>query len=370
MASTAEIRQLTGLRGIAALTVALVHLHADRFALVRFFEFHDQAVDLFFCLSGFTLCMVYRAGAGQALDVRRYAAARFARIYPLYAVILLFCWWLTVRHLAWSSLYPGGLFVADTLRNLLLVNSWPLIGDGSNWDSPAWSLSVEAFCYIALFPVLFALSPAAARLPASARLSLIVLLAAVSFIAFGRYWDVQILIPRIYTAANPIAYWVALLRGITLFSAGWLIHGFWQDRDIIAQAAGAATNALALSAILILGCADLGLLPKSTLVLLAPPLVLGLAANAGSITARLLASAPLHLLGELSYAIYLLHEPLQSFITGTFPNLATRPTLDLAVTLPVLFLVSAASYYGFEKPARALIKRGAGPSRAARAARV
>jgi len=140
-----EIRQLTGLRGIAALSVALVHLGFARFALVQFWEFHDQAVDLFFCLSGFTLCLVYQSGVRARLPFRRYAAARFARIYPLYAVILVFCWWLTIRHLAGSPIYPNSLFWADTIRNFLLLNAWPLIGDGADWDSPAWSLSVEAF---------------------------------------------------------------------------------------------------------------------------------------------------------------------------------------------------------------------------------
>jgi peptidoglycan/LPS O-acetylase OafA/YrhL len=353
-------------RGVAALSVALVHLHFDRFGLVRFFEFHDQAVDLFFCLSGFMLCMVYQAGAGR-LAFGRYFLARVARVYPLYFVILVFCWWLTVRHLAGFPVYPERLFVADAVRNLLLVNAWPVIGDGSNWDSPAWSLSVEGFCYIALFPALFALSSAMEQRAAGFRLAVILVLCVISFIGFSRYWDVQILVARAYTAADPVGYWIALLRGVTLFSAGWLIHGFWRQQDGIAQAAGAATDATALSALLLLFCAWMGLLPKAALVLLAPPLVLGLAVNDRAVTSRLLASPPVFFLGEISYSIYLLHEPLGDLL-GHFPPLTASVDANFALTLAALLALSSASYYGFEKPMRGLIKRGARAKRLARPA--
>jgi peptidoglycan/LPS O-acetylase OafA/YrhL len=357
MARLGEIRQLTGVRGVAALSVALVHLHFDRFGWVRFFEFHDQAVDLFFCLSGFTLCMVYQAGAGR-LAFRRYFLARVARVYPLYFVILAFCWWLTVRHLVGFSVYPERLFIADAVRNLLLVNAWPLIGDGSNWDAPAWSLSVEAFCYVAVFPALFALSPVVERWSQAGRLVLVLLLTVASFAAFSRYWDVQILVARAYTALNPVGYWVPLLRGVTLFSAGWLMHGFWRQRGVLAQAAGAATDAIAVAVLLVLACAWFGLLPKAALVLLAPPLVLGLAVNDRAVTSRLLASPPIHFLGEISYAIYLLHEPLGDLL-GHFPPLTASVAANFGLTLAALLALSTASYYGFEKPMRGLIKRGA-----------
>jgi len=358
-----EIRQLTGLRGVAALSVALVHLGFARFALVRFFEFHDQAVDLFFCLSGFTLCLVYQAGAGKKLPFRRYAVARFARIYPLYAVILVFCWWLTIRHLAGSSIYPKNLFVADTVRNVLLLNAWPLIGDGADWDSPAWSLSVEVFCYVALLPALFAISAAAERRAAAVRAAVILGLCGFSFIAFSRYWDIQILVPRVYTASDPIGYWIPMIRGVTLFTAGWLAHGLFRRRDDLAQVAGQLCDLTAAAAILVLACAFLGLLPKAALVFLAPPLVLGLAMNKLAVTSRVLASPPLHFLGEISYAVYLLHEPLQSALTGFVPYVTAHPVRGEGVTLVCLFVVSTLSYYGFEKPVRGLLKRGFGGPR-------
>jgi peptidoglycan/LPS O-acetylase OafA/YrhL len=366
MSGVRGIRQLTGLRGVAALSVALVHLHFDKFAVVRFFEFHDQAVDLFFCLSGFTLSLVYHPGAGN-LPFKRYATARIARIYPLYVLILAVCWWQTVRHLAGSPLYPATLFWADTARNLLLVNSWPLIGSGSNWDSPAWSLSVEAFCYALLFPALFALSQRAASLSPAWRLAALAILSFASFIAFSRYWDVQILIARAYAASSQTAYWIPLLRGITLFTAGWLIHGFWRQGGPIAAAAGAACDSVAIAALLILLSAHFGLLPKASLVLLAAPLILGLAVNDRAITSRMLASPPCYFLGEISYALYLIHEPLQNTLRSQYPAMeAAHPDRAMLILIAALLGLSTLSYYGFESPMRALINHRIRPSRLAK----
>jgi len=353
MASGGEIRQLTGIRGIAACSVVLVHLGFDRYAAVRFFEFHDQAVDLFFCLSGFMLSLVYQAGGDHKLRLRKYFVARAARIYPLYLLMLAFCWWLTVRHLGSSGIYPEPLYMADTIRNLLMVNSWPLIGSGSNWDSPAWSLSVDAFCYVILFPILFAVSPFMSRRANSFRLALLAALGFSGFMAFALFWDVQILVARLYNAASPIAYWIPIVRGFTMFTSGWLIHGLWRTRGPIAVAAGEASSALALSVLLVLAAAWFGVVPKSCLLLLVPPLVLGLAINGGSLPSRMLASPPIHFLGEISYALYLLHEPLQEFLNGHAGFLAARPLLGFAL----LLLLSTVSYYTFERPMRRLINR-------------
>jgi peptidoglycan/LPS O-acetylase OafA/YrhL len=366
MSGVRDIRQLTGLRGVAALSVALVHLHFDKFALVRFFEFHDQAVDLFFCLSGFTLSLVYHAHSAASLPFKRYATARVARIYPLYAVMLALCWWQTIRHLAGSPLYPTPLLWADTLRNLFLVNSWPLLGSGSNWDSPAWSLSVEAFCYALVFPALFALSSRAVALAPAWRLAAVILLSFASFIAFSRYWDLQILIARAYTAASQTAYWIPLLRGITLFTAGWIIHGFWLQSGPIAAAAGAACDSIALAALLILVNAHFALLPKASLILIAAPLILGLAVNDQAIISRLLASRPCHFLGEISYAVYLIHEPLQNAFSGQYPAMeAAHPDRAMLLVMAALLGVATLSYYGFESPMRALINRSTRRSRRA-----
>ena len=86
--SNSELKALTGLRGVAALTVALAHYNLPILgAANRLFFWHNAAVDLFFCLSGFTLALVY-VGQPSRLGCGIMGVARFARIYPLYIASL------------------------------------------------------------------------------------------------------------------------------------------------------------------------------------------------------------------------------------------------------------------------------------------
>src|SRR5215472_14129748 len=85
---------LDGLRGVAALAVLLYHFNifflpqARVTDIVPFVKSAYLAVDLFFLLSGFVMAHVY----GRLLSSDRrahwllFAKARFARIYPLFAL--------------------------------------------------------------------------------------------------------------------------------------------------------------------------------------------------------------------------------------------------------------------------------------------
>src|SRR6188768_1996982 len=83
---------LTGLRGIGALWVLLFHWAGlrqwGREAPVLGFGY--LGVDLFFLLSGFVLTHVYlRRLSLDWASYRQFLLLRFARIYPLYASVLL-----------------------------------------------------------------------------------------------------------------------------------------------------------------------------------------------------------------------------------------------------------------------------------------
>src|SRR5580692_1684989 len=96
---TSYISNLTPLRGIAALLVAVFHFEMAicRFvpaATTMFFEKSYLMVDLFFVMSGFIMLHVYGSsfsytsgdGFRQALrraSLRKFFVARFARTYPL-----------------------------------------------------------------------------------------------------------------------------------------------------------------------------------------------------------------------------------------------------------------------------------------------
>ena len=353
--NTKEIRSLTGARGIASLCVAIAHSGFDHSPWVYFWSFPDAAVDLFFCLSGFSLCLAYKAGFIRKLDFWPYMRARFARIYPLYALSLVLMWWFVFRHLAGSSLYPAPLAIGDAIRQILMVNSWPLIGNGSSWDIPAWSLSVEALCYIALFPLLFRALAHYAAWTVSQRLCLLVVLAFASVLTFTRLWDAHLVSVHLYTGI-PVAYWIPVIRGFTMFTAGAVTYSFWVEKGPVAQLTGEACDAIALAGVGILAGACIITVHKDYLALLAPAFILGLASNDRAYVSRACATPVAHWLGEISYSLYLLHVPVDFELHHIWPALAQWPWPDFIVTMSAMLAISSLSYYLFESPLRTWIK--------------
>ena len=106
------------------------------------------AVTTFFVLSGFVLAHNYASTAWNAGSLRRYAAARFARIYPVYFLSLL----VVAPFIAADRTPAKARFVA---AHGLLVQAW-LGHIPVNWNTPAWSLSCEMFFYLS-FPLAAAL---------------------------------------------------------------------------------------------------------------------------------------------------------------------------------------------------------------------
>lgn len=73
---------LDGLRGIAALSVVV--LHANRLIGDMTWSSAALAVDLFFALSGFVLAHAYGSRLAENLSVAEFMKARLIRLYPLY----------------------------------------------------------------------------------------------------------------------------------------------------------------------------------------------------------------------------------------------------------------------------------------------
>src|SRR5690242_1976791 len=153
--SADHLPALTGLRFLLALWVMLHHLTGPGmrleaiaqtwphpfFALIRG---GYLAVATFFVLSGFVLARNYSRQQWHRAGLRRYAVARFARIYPVYALSFAL-----VAPFVNADRTPGkpGLIANDGL----LLQGWtghlPV-----GWNTPAWSLSCEVFFYIS-FPL-------------------------------------------------------------------------------------------------------------------------------------------------------------------------------------------------------------------------
>ena len=146
------IPALTGLRFFLAVAIVVYHYGqqmAPRLPVpVRnFLGSGFLAVDVFFLLSGFLMAYNYLDQDGLRGSPGDFWRARFARIVPVYWIgALLF------TPLAISQLWRGdaAAFGAILLSAALLVQAW-IPSLALLWNSPGWSLSVEAFFY-AVFP--------------------------------------------------------------------------------------------------------------------------------------------------------------------------------------------------------------------------
>ncbi|RZF58890.1 acyltransferase family protein [Sphingobacterium corticibacterium] len=158
-AANKEIRSLTGIRGLAALIVAIHHFiskyYIDYFekqasdSLLGYMRFNYAnhgylMVELFFILSGFVLALSYDKRFGNAvtnLDYKRFMIKRFNRVYPLYffsTIIYFFVFNL-------DKINRPEILVA----NLLFFELW--LPKSFTLNNVSWSLCTEWFLYI-IFP--------------------------------------------------------------------------------------------------------------------------------------------------------------------------------------------------------------------------
>jgi peptidoglycan/LPS O-acetylase OafA/YrhL len=179
-----RLPSLTGARAPGALLIVVGHL-ADQVS----FEPYAAAtpalrpatamVSMFFMLSGFVLTWSHRPGQ----PVRTFLRRRGARILPLY--------WLTLALALVVDLIVGQHVALSAITTFPLLQSWiPAVKAPFAVNVPAWSLSVELVFYL-LFPLLYRLAsqiPARLRLPTVGGLALISLGIAVvcGFLPYGK----------------------------------------------------------------------------------------------------------------------------------------------------------------------------------------
>lgn len=374
------IRPLTGLRGVLALWVVLLHITlalqfsgfsvAERVSPLaeRLLLSGIVAVDGFFILSGFILSYAHArefAGTGGGASVLwdrcwRFWALRLARIYPAHLAVLA----VYAALLAAGVALPAGCgnpvnrnFACDRFSlahlrdHMLLVASWgvdPEIG----WNLPAWSVSSEWFVYL-LFP---ALIPLALRLGARGA-------AAGAFGALALMSVLAVLfLPRFHGLADDYG----LVRAVPEFFSGCCLFRVWAGgarSDLRLPLLGSAAVMIMLAAI------AFAVLPAVSAFCLAL-LILALAGERQGWMGRLLSTRPLQWLGRVSYSLYVSHL-VTIEVAGYFADLQAKAVpfktvwLGMRVypfLLVVTLLVAAALHYAVEAPARRWLRSRIGRS--------
>lgn len=377
-----QLRALTGVRFFAAAHVVVYHYGRGVAKLPgaagRILDQGFAGVTLFFVLSGFILAYNHASdGAiGTRVPARDFWAARFARIYPVYALGLL----LALPALLAARATTSGRDLALALGTTpFLLQGWiPRIA--GRWNGPAWSLSAEALFYLA-FPFLVV---GIARLQRRGLLALGAAAWATSLATVGAYLLLHPdgpVHPGMPTAAAP---WLACVRYHPLARLPEFVLGIVAGRLFLLRRPGLArlrgryrraelAAALAIAATLVVAASPWA--PPFPMVhggLLAPLFAValyGLAAAGGrGPVSRPLSSALAVRLGEASYALYILHVPLHDLVVRAALWAGWRPAAlaFFGVYLTIAVVASLVVNVAFEVPARRALRRvlgGAGTRR-------
>ena len=297
------------------------------------------AVATFFVLSGFVLALSYGESVWDRRSLARYAVARLARVYPVYALSIV----VVVPFIAAESLpLTGGPLFADKAS---LVANYALLLQGwtgtlpVGWNTPAWSLSCEMFFYLC-FPLATGMMRNSGwRTVAAVAALTCVLPEALPRLGMPAVWKPLIHLSDFVMGIAAARAWILLAES----RPAWQGRGAWfYGPAALGGAALIARPGLLPAAIEL----NTPLRPLNALLLV------GLAVG-GGLPARTLASRIGVYLGKASYAMYILHVPLLWWYGRWASKLPLRlGSTGLAATfVAAVITISAAVFRYIEEPA-------------------
>ncbi len=364
MQADQKILPLTSLRFFAALFVILYHtipfaLRVNYPPVAKFISLGFTSVSFFFTLSGYILAVVYLS-KGATLDRKRFWLTRFARIYPLFVLTLI----LDLPNLLATRISMYGITDAITkttvtfLGNLAMLQSWVLRLRGI--DNPNWSLAVETVFYL-IFPfIAFWLWHFSSR-------AALLLIGACYIVAI----TVPLVGPRFNIGReglmyNPLFHIPEFVAGILL--ARWHTNTM-ADEDSRQTLQQCCVPLICLS-ICLFGLVvhyavsiPFGVIHDGLLIPIFALSIISFASGGNRTLERIFSHPVLVVLGESSYAMYLLHIPVWHFVE--------RAHLDqigefFVVYLLIVIGLSLLSFRWFETPMKHwIVKRSSTVSREA-----
>lgn len=342
-----RVKALDGLRGGAALCVALMH-YQGWFSTTHFLDFAYVAVDLFFVLSGVVIVMTYESRILAGMSFAQFFGNRLARLYPLFFLTMLVglfhAYALVLAGRSVPGVWSRVSDVASVVPNLLMQPS--LNAEGAQalfpFDGPAWSVFAEVWINMAFF----------------------------FWIRAGQRY----LVPIVATSAGCLV-WLVLQRGN--IDAGWggaqilfglvrAVMGFfigvwiYRYRALLANVLQHIPPELIILVILLYPMLFSGQsLRDLFVILILIPFCVGCAMWGRS---WILENNLMQWLGIISYSIYLWQSPYSLWFTsvarqGFNLNMESHNPIIGVVWLAGLLVVASFSYHYIEIPAQRGIKK-------------
>ncbi|MER8622904.1 acyltransferase [Mesorhizobium sp. C416B] len=312
-----RLENLDGLRGFAALLVVAGHVcNVLGFLPGVFGDGGAQVgVQLFFCLSGFLMGMLYLNLPFSGAEVAGFYRRRIARVFPMYLAVVLASF-VIMNFTGTPVLYAVD--HSNLAAHLTFFQATSVL-----WTVP---IEVQFYALFGLIWLMFSINRLASILMLLTAIPLLVIMSDTfgGRLFFVSYFMVGLgvsLLPRTSSNASfavAVALFFAAMPAVSK-RLGIDFFDFW----------------------------------KSPLNFAAVALLVQTAISAPLAT-RTLGSRPARYLGEISYSIYLLHWPVMAQLSRWI-SYAEHPALYTSLVLAGTLVAATLTYYGIEKPARRLI---------------
>ena len=345
----ADIRSLTGVRGVAAVIIVVYHFGKFRLdpgspVTVWSVPHGYLPVDLFFMLSGFVIGHVYAHAFSSAAPgiYKTFLIKRFARLYPAYIVISAFYALKIALGLTGEETFARFTWF-DAIGNLVMLVGWglhiyPLVG-------VSWASSAELGSYFTA-PVLmkYTLQKGVASWTACVALSLFAIYS-ISISGQGSSGPLDVV------SRDSLLPLLRAIAGFTLGLATFRCAAYLDGLSAIAQDVLVVAILASMLAVAVLTVDDL------PIYLLFTPFIAILSRD-GRVARLLFGNGLAYHLGLISYSIYLIHPLFITFAERSsrhFGSTVTAYALCVLASFATIWPLSYLSYRFVELPGRQFV---------------
>jgi len=323
-ASTKYLNNLTPMRGIAALLTVIYHVdlmignggdmlvkQSQSMVLSRMY----LMVDFFFILSGFIMFYVYGkmfASNVNKASFKKFTVARFARVYPLHFFTLCYCIVLFFISEKFGIPKNPVLQIENTyfsiFTNTLLLHSMNL-HNWFSWNHASWSISVEWWAYM-LFP--FLVAPISNM--HSSKKAIIAMLCLIGYLAITFFIIPIVTVPKEipFVKVDPsqlsinVAYQYGYIRCLCGFILGMMVYQAYSAKLFLQFLA----NGYILIGLTLVSFISMHFNFPDFITIIPFPFILLCGAYGSVGIDNFFANNFLQKLGDWSFSIYLVHQPL------------------------------------------------------------
>ena len=332
---------LDGIRGVAILLVLVYHqtvlVPACRLdsLFARIARLGWCGVDFFFVLSGFLITGILLDSKDRPRYFRNFYARRILRIFPLYYAVLGFTFFILPKIYVSPTCDPALFRGEKTYYWLYLGNTIMTLAGGLKHEvlSVTWSLSIEEQFYL-VWPLVVLLLPRRILLRLCAGIVLTTLAARIALVVAG---------------VSPVALYVLTPLRLDGLAVGAFLAAYLRQNDLPANLDSTARRVAVLAGLLTLLIwalpddyewfgSQMQEIGYSTLALFfGALLLLGVRAQGAGAIGGFFNRAALRFLGKYSYALYLFHFPIKSWVKKGLWGPGPLPAI-LGSALPAQFL--------------------------------